>query len=512
MPNAYEVAARRFELISFLLDPSLNTAQRRAAWQERCTEHGRSTLYRWLKAYRQHGYLGLLPKSRSDSGDARHASTAEWVSYAIGLLYEQPDRSLTQLTAYLRTEFPEYSLSVSTLSRHLRKHPAFAGIEGLRSGKKRKLRTLYEASHPHEGWQLDGKGPFTVRFTDGRRLEVTVLTVLDDHSRAVLAGVVALAEDTEAAIRVTAKAIAKWGLPERFQFDRGSAFDSHAFRNGIAALGVHRNFVRARSPEWEGKIEAYHRSLDRWFVRELKAQEVVDLEHLQQLLEAMLCLVYNTHHHREIGTTPERKLAERVSSRQVSASDIERAFVLEITTRSDPKTGEIRLPTGSFRVPSLASAGRRCQLRYHPVPGGLTLLVTPDGQEIPLQPFERKPLSAVPCNKQRRGTGQLQKLVDKWQGKERALAQPGFGAPEVFKALSELVGRAVPGSEHEGIAVIAFIRSHGPLPREAFRAACERSKESLGPGRALKTYLADLVRQIHADGDHPPSESEEDPS
>jgi hypothetical protein len=50
--------------------------------------------------------------------------------------------------------------------------------------------------------------------------------------------------------------MAKWALPERIQFDRGSAFDSHAFRNGLAALGIHRNFVKARSPEWEGKIEA----------------------------------------------------------------------------------------------------------------------------------------------------------------------------------------------------------------------------------------------------------------
>lgn len=83
------------------------------------------------------------------------------------------------------------------------------------------MRDLYEAEHPHEGWQLDGKGSFALRFVDGTRIEVTVLTVLDDHSRAVLAAVVAVEEDIEAAVTVTSNAMAKWGLPDRFQFDRG---------------------------------------------------------------------------------------------------------------------------------------------------------------------------------------------------------------------------------------------------------------------------------------------------
>lgn len=510
MPNPYEIAARRFERIAFLIDPSLDAAQRRAAWRERTAETGRSTLYRWLKSYRDHGYTGLLPKPRSDRGRTRKAGTAAWVGYAIGLLYEQPDRSLTQLEVYLRAEFADYSLGKTTLRRHLREHPAYAGIARLRSGKKSKLHDLYEAEHPHEGWQLDGKGPFPVRFVDGTRVEVKVLSVLDDHSRAALAAVVALAEDIEAAVTVTSKAIARWGLAERYQFDRGSAFDSHAFRGGLAALGVHRNFVRERSPEWQGKIEAYHRCLERWFVKELRAQQVVDLEHLQQLLEAMLALVYNRHDHSKIGSTPEQRLAGRVSSRRVSQSDLERAFFVETTAKSNRKTGEVRLPTGSFRVPSVAYAGQRSRFRYHPTRGGRAVLVTKDGREIELQPFTKRPLSAVRTRVDRRGTGQLQKLVDLWQGKERPNAQPGFGLPEVFAALGELLGRSVPDSEHEAHAVVAFYRRHGPLPRHAFATACARSRTGLGSGRALKTYLADLERQIRADGGTPVSDSEEE--
>lgn len=521
MPDPYEIATWRFEQIAPLIDPSLDDGLRKAALRERTarpvprpwepTERkkgkrratarplAKSTLYRWLAAYRERGFVGLVPKARDDRGRARRLGTQAWVNYAIGLLYEQPDRSLLQLETYLRAEFHDYVLGRTTLLRHLRLHPAFAGVERLRSGKKSKLRDRYEADHPHEGWQLDGKGPFTVRFADGTRARVHVLTILDDHSRAVLASVVAKHEDTEAAITVFEMAVAKWGLADRFQFDRGSAFDSLAFRKGLAALGVHRNFIKAKSPEWDGKIEAYHRCLGRWFVKELRAQEVVDLEHMQQLLEAMLALVYDRHRHRVTGMTPERRLAGRRSERQVSQADLERAFWVETTATSCKKTGEVRLPNGSFRVPSVAFAGHRSRFRHHPFREGRAVLVTADDREIELRPFATKPLSAVRTRTERRGTGQLQKLVDVWQGKERPNAQPGFGLPEVFAALARLVGRTVPDSEREAHSVLAFYRTYGPLPRKGFEAACQRCRDRLGSGRPLHAYLADLERQVGAD-------------
>jgi transposase len=256
VPNDYEIATRRFELISFLLDPSLTDAQREAAWKERCAEVSRSTLYRWLKDFREHGYLGLLPRTRSDRGEARHAGTATWIAYAIGLLYEQPDRSLTQVAIYLKNEFPDYVLSASTLRRHLHQHPAFGGIEELRSTKKKKLRSLYEpAIRMKDGsWTARASSPCTSSTARASRSPCSRSWTITAVPCSQF--VVALTESSEAAIAVIAEAMAKWALPERIQFDRGSAFDSHAFRNGLAALGIHRNFVKARSPEWEGKIEA----------------------------------------------------------------------------------------------------------------------------------------------------------------------------------------------------------------------------------------------------------------
>ena len=521
MADAYEIAAWRFEQIAPLLDPSLCAVQRRAAMRERTTRAvtwpqsdaqerlgkrpknkpiPRSTLFRWMRAFEKDGYVGLIPASRAPRPDSPSQSAAAntWATYAIGLLYEQPNRSLTQLQAYLLLEYPTLRMSRSKLSRHLRAHPAYEGILGLRRGKRRRTFDLYESDHPHQSWQLDGKGPFTVRLVSGERVAVHVLSILDDYSRAILATVVSLAEDIDAAIRVFQKAAGRYGLPDRFQFDRGSAFDSHVFRHGLARCGVHRNLVRARHPEAQGKIEAYHRTLKRWLVEELRAQEVFDLEHLAQLTEAMIALLYNPHYHREIKSSPDARLGGKVSDRRLSTDDLARAFFVSISAKSHAKTGEVLLDGRRFKVPA-ALAGKRCQFLYDLVQPDVAYLVTKDRREIALRPFRRRPLPKPRggCDG-RAATGQLQKLLDVWQGKERPNAQPGFGLPDVFLELEKLAQRPVPKSEAEARTILDFYRRCGPLPKEPFRRALQRCLSALGEGRPIQTYLKDIERQIDA--------------
>ena len=238
----------------------------------------------------------------------------------------------------------------------------------------------------------------------------------------------------------------------------------------------------------------------------------MDLEHLQQLLDAMIAMLYNRHRHRGIGTTPEQRLAGAISSRQVSAEDLSRAFFLSAKATSHPKTGQVDLPNGSFRVP-LPFAGHRHDFRYDPVSPDRAVLLTRDGREIDLKPFRTKPLPPV-RNGEKRGTGQLQKLVDLWKGEERPNAQPGFGLPEVFAHIGGLLGRTVPEHEREAREILTFYRTHGPLPREAFERACRRTKEALGSGRPLAAYLEDLARQVEAarDREETPPNGPEDES
>ncbi len=505
MSDPYQIAAWRFEQIAPYLDTSIDLARRRRLMRQRTAvtwlngkKHRipRSTLHRWTKAYRQHGVDGLLPKLRGDLGRAKIGDEAH-IDFAVGLLLEQPTRSSQQLDVYLHQQFADYCLSLSTLQRRLRNHPAHAAIEAARTGKQRRLRDRYEASRPHECWQLDGKGPFVVRLVDGTTVRVHVLTVLDDCTRAVLAVHVASGEDTIAAITVFQKAAARYGLPDRMQFDRGSAFDSQAFRDGIAHCGVHRNYVRVRHPEAQGKIEAYHRSLQRWFIDELRAQEVHDLVHLQELLEATIALVYQRHRHRSIGVTPEQKLGDTKSERRLSDAELQRAFYVAMSATSDRKTGEVKLPNGVFRVP-LPFAGVRASFRYDPTRPA-AVLVTRDRREVELEPFVVKPLPPATPRPPLSGNGRLQKLLDHWRGRQRSNAEPAFGLPEVFAALAAVLGRPVPTCAREANDVQDFWRTHGPLQRTPFLRACARAKASLGDQRPLAVLLADIARQIHDD-------------
>jgi transposase InsO family protein len=519
MSNPWQIATWRFEMISALLDPNLTEAQKRRIIRQR-TKHavkwpnspddrpiGKSTLLRWLRNYREKGFLGLMPKVRKDKGLPRSDRSLQ-VNYALGLLYEQPQRSLTQLMLYLELEFGKLSISRSTLSRELHAHPAFQGILRRRKGTDKKLRDLYETDQPHDSWQLDAKGPFPVTLINGKTIRVYVLSVLDDFSRYILAAIIAAAENIEAAVRVFRLAASKWGMALRMQFDRASAYDSQLFRTGLAMLGVHRNWVKSRNPSAQGKIEAYHRSLKRWFVNELPKQEVVDLEHLEALLQATISLVYNRHHHRQIKMSPEQALAQRISTRRVGAAELARAFKVTIMAKSHPNTGELTLPNGLFRVPS-RYAGRRCTFRYDPVDKHDVSLIIDDQHQLPLQPFTKKRLFDDEKANEKRGTGQLQKLLDLWQGHSRPNAQPGFGLPEVFREFSRLLQRSVPIDQREATAIETFYRKTGPLPAEPFRQAIDRTGDVLGPNRALKAYLQYLQRLVQAQKSKPDLE---DPS
>ena len=200
-----------------------------------------------------------------------------------------------------------------------------------------------------------------------------VLSVLDDYSRAILA----VRRGPGREHRGHRPGLQEGGAPV------GSGRPLPVRQGlGVRLQGLsprHRAAGRAPQPRQgrdtrsaQGKVEAYHRSLERWFVQELKAQEVVDLEHLQQLLEAMIALLYNRHRHRAIRTTPEKRLAGEISSRRVSAEDLSPR-----RSSSRPRPGAIPRPARSI-CPTGAFASRA------PLPDtGTTSATTPSLRIVP---------------------------------------------------------------------------------------------------------------------------------
>lgn len=134
------------------------------------------------------------------------------------------------------------------------------------------------------------------------------------------------------------------------------------------------------------------------------------------------------------------------------------------------------------------------------------MLIIDDEHQIPLQPFTKKRPFAHQKAAEKRGTGQLQKLLDIWRGHSRPNAQPGFGLPEVFAELSRLLQRPVLIDQREATAIEAFYLKTGPLPAEPFRQAMDTTADALGAHRALKAYLQYLERIVQAHKNKPDSE------
>lgn len=496
--DPHEIALWRYEQIEELLEESLTRSQRRRLLRRRTRTPvhwpdgddrpvSEATLYRWMRRYSAESMEGLAPRPHAER-TPRARLEKNHIDYAIGLLREDPERSLTMLQELLRVE-KKVGATRSTLHRRLQRHPDYARLRRAQK-KSRGLRRRFEATRPHEIWQCDSKGPFLVRFHGSKEpVKIHVFTILDDHSRAVLEARAFQHADLAAAVSVFRAAARRWGLPERYYADRASIFDSKAFRGGLALLGVHRIRTRARNAAARGKIEAYHRLLKAWFIRELRHQIVHDLDHLGRLLTGVLQAIYMERRHRSIRKPPRQALAEVISDRQVSSDRLTEAFLVRRTKKAHPKTGEVELGPGLFKV-SEEFAGKRLSFFYDPVDPALAFVRTPRGARERLRPA-LDPASPGPVE-EKWGEGRLQAIYDNWSGRARPLAQAGFGLPEIFLLLEERLERRVPRDESEARLIQEFYREKGPFARAATERALQRVFSRLGSGRPLATYLQAL--------------------
>lgn len=507
-PDPKAIALWRYELIEEALPRGLTRRERGkilrrvskspVRWPTGSTRRvSLATLYRWLQAYQAHGLRGLRPRPRKDRGKPRRRLPAEVVTSALRHLEEDPEQPLTFLLAVLRAEFRgrEIKIPRTTLQRRLKAHPGYERVKRARAQRRRRGR--FVAPAPHRIWQTDAKGPFDVHLASGETLSVHVLSVLDDASRAILAALVVPSPDLGAAVRTFQRAALRWGLPEQLYADRASIFDSHAFRAGLADLGAHRIWTKARNAPVRGKIEAYHRVLGLWFTKRLGRQQVVDLVHLQQLLDGVIGALYQPHRHRGIKVPPEEALGGKVSERTVPPTRLHDAFLQEARKKAHPTTGEVELQGATWLVPD-ALRGKRLLFLLDPTQGAPPLALEPGTERrLPLRRAEVRPEDLEATEPvERWGAGPLQTIYDDWAGKRRPQAEPGFGLPELYELLARVAGRVVPRSEREAALVQRFYRAYGPLPRLATEAAFAAIGADLGPRRALKSYLDALAARI----------------
>lgn len=501
-----QVALWRYERIMPLLEHCLSPKARSNLVDSMCNQCilwpsgkyapiQRSTIYKWLQLYNKDSRIeSLLPKVRPTVKNSKSSIDPKWITFALGLIEEQPGRSLFVLCKRIQIHFSlQQPPSRSSLHRALRKERRYGAI---RNAESLHTRTRFSAATVHQIWQGDAKADFKVTFIDGTTKNFRVLSLLDDYSRFVVCARIVDSESLQATVQTFFHAASRFGLPYSFYADRGSPYDSYLFRQGLALLGVRRINTKPRNPSAHGKIEAYHRPLDNWFIKELPYQQIRDRAHLQELLDATIDTLYHQHPHRELKMTPAQAFNNTISQRNVTIDRLHEAFLEYHYITPEKKTGNVRLRGTLFHTPKEHLIPHR-ELHYAVdlIDPARAYLIDRSGKRIRLETAikvvqlptqETLSLDTSPLQ------GSLSPLLEIYRGRTLQAAQSGFGLPEVYDLFTQTLKRTVPSTESEATIIAGWLRKHGPFSRTTLTNAVDVTIKKIGSGRPLKSLLEEL--------------------
>lgn len=357
-----DVGLFRYSLVREAVDPALSNAERGAlvralAAMEHATPDGRrvgvgrSTVDRWIRAYRAGGFEALLPKPRA----VVPRTAGELLALAERLKVEAPGRTAAQVRAVMAEAGGE-APSVRTVQRHF----ARVGLNVRPDGLSPRAYGRFEASEPNELWTGDAlHGPMVA----GRK--AYLLAFIDDFSRLLPGHRWTAAEDSvrlETALRA---GLACRGVPRAILVDRGAAFVASPLARACAVLGIRLIHARPRAPATKGKIERFFRTVRAQFLVELDARGgAKDLAELNSLFTAWVEVVYHRRVHSETKATPLQRFLSAGPPVLPGPELLHEAFLWS-EVRTVTKTAEVSLHGNRFEVDT-ALIGRRCEVIFDP--------------------------------------------------------------------------------------------------------------------------------------------------
>lgn len=341
---------------------------------------GISTIERWYyRALESHDPVSSLGrKVRTDAG-ARRALTQELAS----VLHDQ----------YRQFPHWSYQLHADNLAAYIQKHPELGEMPSYSTlrremvqrgwersslprtpGQKRAADRMqkwevrsFESEYNHALWHLD--------FHEGRRRVVDAkgfwhtpqaLCVLDDRSRLCCHIQWYFAETAENLIHGLTQAFYKRGLPRALMTDNGSAMLAHETREGLLRLGIVHETTLPYSAYQNGKQENFWSGLEGRLMSMLSGVNPLTIEFLNRATQAWVELQYNSQPHREIATSPVKRLLEGpcVSRPAPSAEALRLAFSVEETRSQRRSDGTLSLKGIRFEVPDRFRHFPRLHVRF----------------------------------------------------------------------------------------------------------------------------------------------------
>ena len=216
--------------------------------------------YEWLRRYQQGGIAGIAERSRRPQCSPRRKEAAI-EQQVIALRHRYPDWGARKLRVLLREQGAD--LARNTIHRILLRHGLVHPEDRHEVAMQR-----FERSRPNELWQMDFKGPKLWHQPVGP------LSVLDDHSRYLIALEAVGSTRSEVVREQLETAFLRCGVPEQMLMDHGVPWWSARSSGGMTELslwlmrqGVELHWSRVRHPQTQGKVERFHGELQRALAR-----------------------------------------------------------------------------------------------------------------------------------------------------------------------------------------------------------------------------------------------------
>jgi putative transposase len=380
-----EIGLFRYALVRDAADPGLSKAERGRLVRGLCErEHvgpdghpvriGRTTLDRWIRAYRAGGFEALVPRPRV----VAPRTPAELLELAFQLKRERPDRTAAQVREIMLAAGGS-APGLRTLQTQLARQGLNVRADGRAPGK---VYGRFEAGARNELWTGDGLHGPKLAGVAARR--AVLLGFIDDHSRMLVGWRWGTGEDVfrlEAALRAGLMAR---GVPDAILVDRGSAFVSSQLLRACAVLGVKLVHASPRAATTKGKIERFFRTVRDQFLVEI--DDGVELAELNRLFSAWLEVVYHRRVHSETGQTPLERFDAAGAPTLPTPALLREAFLWS-QERTVTKTATLSLHGNHYEVDA-ALVGRKVELVFDPF--DLTRIEVryqhrPFGLAVPLQ-------------------------------------------------------------------------------------------------------------------------------
>jgi transposase InsO family protein len=255
----------------------LAAEQRGVVLKDLCAELGvhRDTLHEWRRRFRDEGLDGLIERSRRPLRSPKQTS-AELEEKIVRLRKELLlDNGADVIGWHLRRQGRDDVPSDRTIHRILVRR----GMVTAQPQKRPKSAyRRFEFDRPNECWQIDATD-----WALTRRRAVTIMDVVDDHSRALTAIRAGQGPTTELALETLFSGGTRWGLPAMVLSDNGTCFAGvdragSSFEPVLAAAGIRLIHSRPYHPQTCGKVERFHATLKRWLTNRPLARSITELQ------------------------------------------------------------------------------------------------------------------------------------------------------------------------------------------------------------------------------------------